>query len=46
MMGATAKRSSSDEDVLQTLARNTYQETADLHGLSRGKVYTIALDQE
>lgn len=44
MMGATAKRSSSDEDVLQTLARNTYQETADLHGLSRGKVYTIALD--
>jgi len=32
-----------EKEVLSTLAHCTYQETADAFGVSRGKVYTIAL---
>ena len=32
-----------EQSVLKTLACSTYQETADAHGTSRGKVYSIAL---
>ena len=32
-----------EQSVLKTLSCSTYQETADAHGTSRGKIYSIAL---
>ena len=44
MSGVASRKVDVDEKaVLRTLVDNTYQETGDLHGISRGKVYSIAL---
>ena len=44
MSGVASRKVDVDEKaVLRTLVDNTYQETGELHGISRGKVYSIAL---
>lgn len=42
-MSQAAAKSDIEISVLRTLTDSTYQETADKHGISRGKVYSIAL---
>jgi len=42
-MRNAAKPTREEASILRTLADSTYQQTADAHGVSRGKVYTIAL---
>lgn len=42
-LSTTIKPTRQEAEILRTLSDSTYQQTADAHGVSRGKVYSIAL---